>query len=67
MRKYVLENDFLAIEVSTFGAELQSIKDKTTGYEYLWHGDKAYWARRSPILFPIVGKVWNGRMLYHDK
>ena len=67
MRKYVLENDFLAIEVSTFGAELQSIKDKTTGYEYLWYGDKAYWARRSPILFPIVGKVWNGRMLYHDK
>lgn len=64
MRKYVLENDFLAIEVSTFGAELQSIRDKATGFEYLWYGDKTYWGRRSPVLFPIVGKVWEGRMRY---
>jgi len=67
MGKYVLENEYLRIEASTFGAELQSIKDKSTGFEYLWHGDKAYWARRSPILFPIVGKVWDGRMLYQGK
>ena len=67
MGKYVLENEYLCVEASTFGAELQSIKDKSTGFEYLWHGDKAYWARRSPILFPIVGKVWEGRMLYQGK
>ena len=66
MKKYVLENDCLAIDVSTFGAELQSIRDKSTGFEYLWHGDKAYWGRRSPVLFPIVGKVWEGRMRYQD-
>ena len=65
MEKYVLENDCLAIEVSTFGAELQSIRNKGTGFEYLWHGDKAYWGRRSPVLFPIVGKVWDGRMRYN--
>ena len=67
MSKYILENEYLRVEASTFGAELYSIKDKSTDFEYLWHGDKAYWARRSPILFPIVGKVWNGRMLYQDK
>ena len=67
MGKYVLENEYLRVEASTFGAELQSIKDKSTDFEYLWHGDKAYWARRSPILFPIVGKVWEGRMLYQGK
>lgn len=67
MGKYVLENEYLRVEASTFGAELQSIKDKITDFEYLWHGDKAYWARRSPILFPIVGKVWEGRMLYQGK
>ena len=67
MDKYILENEYLRVEASAFGAELQSIKDKTTDFEYLWHGDKAYWARRSPILFPIVGKVWNGRMLYQGK
>lgn len=59
-----LENDQLRVEVSTFGAELQSIRNKKSGFEYLWHGDKAYWGRRSPVLFPIVGKVWNGRMKY---
>ncbi|MBO5728241.1 MAG: aldose 1-epimerase family protein [Paludibacteraceae bacterium] len=64
---YVLESEQLRVEISTFGAELQSIRNKTTGFEYLWHGDKAYWARRSPILFPIVGKVWNGRMHYEGK
>ena len=67
MDKYILENEYLRVEASAFGAELQSIKDKTTDFEYLWHGDKAYWARRSPILFPIVGKVWNGRMLYQSE
>lgn len=67
MGKYVLENEYLRVEASTFGAELQSVKDKTTDFEYLWYGDKAYWARRSPILFPIVGKVWDGRMLYQGK
>lgn len=67
MEKFMLENEYLSIEVSTFGAELQSIRDKSTGFEYLWHGDKAYWARRSPVLFPIVGKVWEGRMRYQGR
>lgn len=51
-----LKNDVLTVQVSNFGAELQSIvKD---GYEYLWQGDPAFWGRRSPVLFPIVGSVW---------
>lgn len=51
-----LKNDVLTVQVSDFGAELQSIvKD---GYEYLWQGDPAFWGRRSPVLFPIVGSVW---------
>ena len=67
MEKFMLENEYLSIEVSSFGAELQSIRNKATGFEYLWHGDKAYWARRSPVLFPIVGKVWEGRMRYQGR
>lgn len=64
MNKYILGNEYLQVEVSSFGAELQSIKDKSTHFEYLWQGDKTYWARRSPVLFPIVGKVWDGHMRY---
>ena len=51
-----LKNDMLTVEVSRAGAELQSIRKN--GVEYLWQGDPAYWGRRSPVLFPIVGSVW---------
>ena len=45
-------------KISAHGAELQSLQ--CGGREYLWHGDPAYWGRRSPILFPMVGKVYGG-------
>ena len=51
-----LKNDILTVQVSEMGAELQSIVKN--GYEYLWQGDPAFWGRRSPVLFPIVGSVW---------
>lgn len=56
-----LENDLLKIAVSTSGAELQSIENKRTGQQYLWNGDARFWKRRSPVLFPIVGALWNGK------
>lgn len=45
------------IQVSTHGAELQSIIANRR--EYLWHGDPVYWKRRAPVLFPIVGRLKN--------
>ena len=54
-----LTNDVLTVQVSEHGAELQSIRKGDT--EYLWQGDPAYWGRRSPVLFPIVGSVWEKR------
>lgn len=41
------------------GAELQSIKGRG-GLEYLWQGDAAFWSRRSPLLFPVVGGLEGG-------
>lgn len=61
-----LKNDFLTVEVSSLGAELQSIKDPS-GHEYLWQGDARYWPRRSPILFPIVCGLWEGKYRLDDK
>ena len=55
-----IENESLTVEVSEHGAELQSIRQKGFGHEYLWQGDAEYWGRRAPVLFPMVGKVWNG-------
>jgi len=64
---YTIENDFLKVAVSDLGAELQSLYYKKNSKEYLWQGDAKFWPRRSPVLFPIVGKLnnnlfqWNGK------
>ena len=57
---FTISNDHLCATVSEMGAELQSLRDKQTGHEYLWQGDARWWSGRSPILFPIVGGLWNG-------
>lgn len=51
-----IESNGLAVEVSSLGAEMQSLKSRD-GRSWLWNGDPAWWAGRSPILFPIVGKA----------
>lgn len=60
-----LSNNQLTIQVSPHGAELSSIVNNATGKEYLWQADPAYWKRHSPVLFPIVGSLWNNE--YHHK
>ena len=54
-----LGNDILTVSVKDHGAELCSIRKGEV--EYLWQADPAFWARHSPVLFPIVGAVWEGK------
>lgn len=54
---HMIENEYLKIVVSEYGAELQSIYHKKREKEFLWQGDGTYWNRKSPVLFPIVGKL----------
>ena len=64
---YQIENEELTVKVSPLGAELQSIYDKRMEKEVLWQGDKKYWGRRAPVLFPNVGRhsgdfyLWKGK------
>lgn len=60
-----LKNDLLTVMISEHGAELQSIVKGT--HEYLWQGDPAFWGRRSPVLFPIVGSVWEKKFRVDGK
>jgi galactose mutarotase-like enzyme len=62
-----MENKFLSIRFNTKGAELSGIKDKQTGFEYLWQADKNIWGRHAPILFPIVGKVKDNLLVVNKK
>lgn len=56
---HTLKNELLTVKVSSHGAELQSLRKGDV--EYLWQGDPVYWGRRSPVLFPIVGSLWDGK------
>jgi galactose mutarotase-like enzyme len=58
---YTIASQFLEAQISAQGAELSSLYDKELSLEYLWNGETSYWARRAPILFPIVGKLQNDR------
>ena len=54
-----LGNNIITVSVKDHGAELCSIRKGEV--EYLWQADPAFWARHSPVLFPIVGAVWEGK------
>lgn len=53
-----LNNTALTLNISLHGAELTSIRD-SFGREFLWQADPAFWKRHSPVLFPIVGSLWD--------
>jgi len=52
-------NGTLEAWVRPEGAELTSLR--FDGSEYLWSGDPRYWGKQSPVLFPIVGSLREGR------
>lgn len=62
-----IESDQLKIIASTSGAELQSIKETSSDLEYLWQGDVSHWGRRSPVLFPIVGRLKDDKFTFEGK
>ena len=55
----MLKNDKLEIEVDVYGAQLMRVVKN--GVDYLWNGNPDFWARTSPVLFPIVGAVAKGK------
>lgn len=64
---YIIENDKLKVKVSSMGAELQSVRRVEDDTEYLWQGDPTYWAGRATNLFPICGRLFEGKYTYQGK
>lgn len=64
---YSLENDKLCVQVRSYGAELRSIKERADETEYLWEGNPQWWKYSSPVLFPIVGKLQDGKYRVNGK
>jgi len=64
---FIIENQQLKVAISAKGAELQSIYYKSFQLEYMWNGDPAFWAKRSPVLFPIVGALKEDKYVFGNK
>ena len=61
---HVIENEALRVTVSSMGAEMISAVDKNDGTEYVWQGDATYWTGHAYNLFPICGRLTEGKYTY---
>ena len=64
---YEIKNEYIKAKIKSFGAELNSLQKIDDSLEYIWQGDKEFWARHSPILFPIVGRLKNDSYFYKNQ
>jgi galactose mutarotase-like enzyme len=67
MKTYTLDNAQVSLQIAADGAEIKSLRDKNTGYEYMWGADPEFWGRTSPILFPVVGSYKDKTSYYGGK
>ena len=54
---YILENEYLQVTVTDWGAQVCSVVRKSDGAEHIWQADPAVWGYHAPILFPHCGKT----------
>ena len=58
-----IQNEKLTVDVNSLGAELFSVKN-SDGTEYIWQGTAPYWNSRACIIFPICGRLYDGKYTY---
>lgn len=67
MKFFTIKNQELCAEISLFGAELHRLIDLDTQRQYVWEGNEEYWTGHAPLLFPVVGSLWNGQCFIQGK
>ena len=65
--EYTIENEYLKLTVTTWGAQVKSVIRKCDNVEHMWQADKAVWGYHAPILFPHAGKVVGGKIIAKGK
>jgi len=65
--EYCIENKHLKVTITDKGAELMSVYGKKTGFEYLWQGNPEFWSGRAYVLFPICGRLTDGKYTFNGK
>ena len=62
-----IENGKFIVKVNPMGAELSGLYGKEENTEYMWQGIPEIWSGRSPILFPVVGRLKDDKYIYENK
>ncbi len=60
--EYTIENEYLSLTVTTWGAQVKSVRRKCDGVEHIWQANKEVWGYHAPILFPHCGKLVGGKL-----
>ena len=61
-QEFSIENEYLRVTVTTWGAQVKSVVRKCDNVEHMWQADKSVWGYHAPILFPHAGKVVDGKI-----
>jgi galactose mutarotase-like enzyme len=64
---FTIENQQVKAVINAKGAELTQLIHKSHNLDYMWNGDPAFWAKHSPVLFPIVGTLKNNTYFYQGQ
>ena len=62
-KEFVIENEYLKVTVTPWGAQVKSVIRKCDNVEHIWNADKSVWGYHAPILFPHAGKVVDGKVV----
>ena len=60
--EYIIENEYLKVTVTDWGAQVRSVVRKCDGAEHIWQADPAVWGYHAPILFPYCGRLKEGKL-----
>ncbi len=60
-----LKNESCSARIVSFGAELRSLT--VNGKELMWNADPKFWPKVSPLLFPMIGTLREGRTVIDGK
>lgn len=64
---HTIENERLTCTIDSNGAEIRSLKNKATNQEYIWQINKSIWGGSSPVLFPCIANIKDGKVVFNGK
>ena len=62
-----IKSESLTVEIEDAGAQLASVRDNKSGVQYIWQGDPNIWARRAPLLFPVIARLRDNQYTFDGK